>query len=88
MTTDSDGTQTPPEVVKAATQQVRLSRITLIGVFGSTEAPGALIRGPDGKIDRVTVGDVASGGRVAAIGEDRVVIAKGGKTTVLKLPEV
>jgi Tfp pilus assembly protein PilP len=86
MTTDTEGTQTPPEVVEAATQQARLDKIILIGVFGNSENPGALIRGPRGEITRVGVGDAAPGGQVEAIGEDRVVIAGRGKTTVLKLP--
>ncbi len=87
MTTLSKGTKTPPQVEKHATQEVELPRIALIGVFGSQSAPGALIRSPNGKISRVSVGDKAAGGIVAAIGQDKVVIAKRDGSDVLALPQ-
>lgn len=86
--TPSPHTQnTPPKVAEFATEQVKIPRIALIGIFGPEAAPRALIRRPNGKIDRVAVGDKAAGGIVAAIGADRVVIAQRDSTKVLELPQ-
>lgn len=87
MNTAPEGTETPQEVKDLATEQVALPRIALIGVFGSQTQPGALIRNPNGKISRVGVGDAAAGGIVAAIGDDKIVIAKRDGSTVLSLPQ-
>lgn len=86
MTTQSAGKQTPEHVAELATQQTHLDRTALIGIFGSEDSPGALVRSPNGRIARVAIGDEAAGGIVAAIGESQIVIAQCGKTRVLKLP--
>ncbi|MGB3244967.1 MAG: pilus assembly protein PilZ [Sulfitobacter sp.] len=86
MTSDTTGTVTPQKVKDLATQAVTLPRVALIGIFGSEAASGALIRSPNGKIERVKVGDRAAGGIVAAIGKSKVIIATRGATKVLELP--
>lgn len=78
---------TPPEVARHATQQARLDRLALIGIFGSETAPGALIRLADGTFQRVVPGDAVAGQTVAAIGEDSVMLARGTRTRALRLPE-
>ena len=82
-----EGTDTPAQVAELATKTVELPRIALIGIFGTEADPRALIRRPNGKIDRVAVGDKAAGGIVAAIGEQKVVIAQRDGTKVLELPQ-
>lgn len=86
MSTPTDGTPTPQKVVDLATQNARLERLALIGTFGSTIAPGALMRLPDGDFERVAVGDKVAGGTVTAIGEDRLVLSRMGSELVLSLP--
>ena len=87
MTPTPHTTDTPEKVAEFATEQAKIPRIALIGIFGTEAAPRALIRRPNGKIDRVAVGDKAAGGIVAAIGDDRVVIAQRSTTKVLQLPQ-
>ncbi|WP_269142424.1 pilus assembly protein PilP [Sulfitobacter mediterraneus] len=87
MTSQTSQGQTPPQVAKLATEQVRLDSIAVIGIFGSNAAPGALIRTHRGKIERVAVGDKVAGGVVAAISENAVILNKRGKTTQMKLPQ-
>ncbi|MFT6674685.1 MAG: Tfp pilus assembly protein PilP [Sulfitobacter sp.] len=87
MASQNEAGQTPQKVADLATEQVRLERTALIGIFGSTAAPGALLRGHNGKIERVTIGDRFGGGTVAAISEDSLILTKRGKNTVLKLPK-
>jgi len=87
MATVETGGPTPAKVAKLATQQVRLPRKTLIGVFGSATSPGALVRNDAGQIKRVTVGDEVDGTRVAAIGEDSLILSGRGRDEVLRLPK-
>lgn len=77
---------TPARVAEIATVEARLARTALIGIFGSTTAPGALVRTSNGKIARVGIGDKVAGGTVAAIGEDQVLLSMGRRTKALKLP--
>lgn len=78
---------TPSHVAKLANETARLPALALIGVFGSTEAPVALIRERNGTIQRVTVGDAVAGKTVAAIDDDRVILSSGGQTKTLSLPK-
>ncbi len=87
MTSSPPSAETPKQVAELATEQVNLPRVALIGIFGSEADPRALIRRPNGKIDRVAVGDTAAGGIVTAIGADKVVITQRGDTKVLQLPQ-
>lgn len=86
MTGNEDGTMTPKKVKDLATVHAKLPRLALIGVFGSVTHPAALIRSANGTFSRITVGDKAAGGVVAAIGQAEVVIAKRGQTSILRMP--
>ncbi|QUJ77882.1 pilus assembly protein PilZ [Sulfitobacter albidus] len=86
MATEHDGTPTPPEVSENATESARLPRTALLGVFGSSAAPSALILLPRGDTQTVSVGDTVAGGRVEAIGDDRVVLSRMGRQQILRLP--
>lgn len=77
---------TPHQVASIATTKTRLSALALIGVFGTSGAPAALVRTPLGAIVRVAPGDVIAGHSVTGIGEDHLVLSKGHKTKVLRLP--
>ncbi|MEL7100457.1 MAG: amidophosphoribosyltransferase [Pseudomonadota bacterium] len=68
------------------TARLRRSRPQLIGTFGATEAMGALLRLPEGTIERLTVGDISAAGTVIAIEPGAIHIARGGRTEVLRLP--
>ncbi len=78
---------TPQHVADLATQHVRLPSLALIGVFGNDAHPAALIRGHNGEIKRIKVGDTVAGSAVAAIDIDRVILAKGTHTKILSLPD-
>ena len=66
--------------------QINLSRMNLIGVFGSPSNRRALVRLSNGRLQNVKVGDRLDGGRVAAIGEDQLRLTKGGRNIVLEMP--
>ena len=87
MSADENGTPTPAKVIALATQQVPLPAVALIGVFGSLEDPGALVRQRNGRIKRVKLGDAIAGGTVAAISDTAIVIGIGSKAKVLQLPK-
>ncbi len=72
----------------AATQKVGFSRnsVSLIGVFGGSSDRHALVRLPNGKMQRVRAGDRLQGARVAAVGKDTVQLTGGGKNTMLTMP--
>ena len=74
------------KVAALATQQAHLDSTALIGIFGSSARPGALVRQSNGTVLRVTVGDRLGDALVAAIGETRVVLSQRRGTTVLQLP--
>lgn len=81
-----DGTPTPPQVARHATEAVKLNAPALIGVFGNTEARRALILLPRGQTRTVGVGDTLDGGQVAAIGEDQLVLSRRGREKIMRLP--
>ena len=87
MSTKETQEPTPAHVADHATEQARLDRTALIGVFGSASAPGALVRTSNGDIERVTVGDTVAGGTVTAIDERQVLLTTGNRTRALKLPK-
>lgn len=86
MSSSENQAPTPEHVAKQATVTAPLPSLFVLGIFGSVEAPSALIRQTNGRIARVSVGDSVAGQTVAAIDEDRVILSKGGKTKTLKLP--
>ncbi len=79
---------TSASVAEAATTDGDLERgaFNLIGIYGTESKRRALIRLPSGRYERVTVGDVFSGWKVVAIGDDAIRLAKGGKDAILRMP--
>jgi hypothetical protein len=85
-TTDETGTPTPSKVIDLATQQVPMPKLALLGIFGSLEDPGALVREGTGQIRRVKLGDPFAGGTIAAISDTAIVVGIGSRAKVLQLP--
>lgn len=85
MTTSS----TPKSVAALATEKARISKnsLSLIGIFGTSSARRALLRLPTGRYIKVKQGDDVSGWKVSAIGESSVMIKKGSRDEVLRMPE-
>ncbi len=73
----------------AATERVGLSRggVSLIGVFGGASGRHALLRMPNGAVERVSPGDNVQGIQVADVGTDSVRLRGGGRDTLLRLPD-
>lgn len=67
---------------------LKLEYTVLIGIFGKTEAPSALLRNPDGTILKIDRGDETSAGTVVAIDADSVRLQKSGKVQVLRMPKL
>ncbi|EBA09931.1 hypothetical protein [Sagittula stellata] len=65
---------------------INLSRINLIGVYGTPANRRALVRLASGKYLKVKVGDKLDGGRVAAIGDSELRYTKGGRNVTLQMP--
>ncbi|MEH6522154.1 type II secretion system protein N [Sulfitobacter sp.] len=86
MASDTSGTPTPAKVEKLATQEARLTRTALLGIFGTKAAPSALVLLPQGKTQIVGVGDNIGKGVVVAIGTDQIVLARNGTHHILRLP--
>lgn len=80
---------TRASVAKQATyvNAINLSKINLIGVYGSKSSPYALIRQANGRYKKVRVGDSIDGGKVAAIGGSELRYQKSGRMISLKLPK-
>jgi hypothetical protein len=80
--------ETPPAIAAAATTQTGLSRnqVSLIGVFGTANRRHALVRMPNGSIQRVQAGDQVQGAQVAAVTGDAVRLRNGGRETILRMP--
>ena len=76
-------------VAKQATVKnaINLSKVSLIGVYGSSANRRALVRMPNGKFLKVKIGDQLDGGKVAAIGDNEVSYVKHGRTIVLKMSD-
>lgn len=87
MATQQDGTPTPSIVETHATEVAHLGRIALLGTFGAANAPSALIRLPQGNTRTVVIGDEIAGGRVEAIGTDRLVLTRMGAQQILHMPK-
>jgi len=81
---------TKATVAKQATLKnvINLSKINLIGVYGSQANRYALVRTAAGRYKKVKVGDtIDGGGRVAAITATEVRYQKGGKLVTLAMPK-
>jgi hypothetical protein len=64
-----------------------LSKIGLIGVYGTASDRHALIRQSNGRFKKVQVGDRVEGGTVASITADELRYQKGGRMYALKMPQ-
>lgn len=62
-------------------------RAHLIGLFGSDETPRALLRTADGDILAVRIGDTVEKSTVVAIDAEKVVVAKGKRSDILRMTE-
>ena len=78
-----------PVKQRPATHRVGLSRgnVSLVGVFAGADGRHALVRLPNGNIERVKAGDRVQGVQVAAINADSVRLTGRGKDTLLRLPD-
>lgn len=79
---------TRANVAREATERnvLNLSRLNLIGIYGSSTDRRALVRLPSGRYVKVQVGDRLEGGRVATITERELRIDVNGRSQVLSLP--
>lgn len=80
---------TRANVAKQATfrNAINLSKVNLIGVYGSASNRHALVRQPNGRYVKVEVGDRVDGGKVAAISERELRYVKNGRTVTLAMPK-
>lgn len=69
------------------TKAINLSKINLIGVYGSSSNRYALVRQSNGKYTKVKVGDSLDGGRIAAITTSEVRYQKGSRMLTLEMPK-
>jgi hypothetical protein len=79
---------TNASVARQATTKdaLNLSRVALLGVFGTASGRYAMVRQPGGSVRKVVVGDRLDGGQVAAITANAVQYQKGGRIVTLSLP--
>ena len=66
---------------------VSRGNVSLIGVFGGADGLHALLKLPNGQIERVRAGDQVQGIQVAAVSKDSVQITGRGRNTLLLLPD-
>ena len=80
---------TSASVAKQATTKdaLNLSRVALLGIFGTASGRYAMVRQPGGAVKKIVVGDTIDGGRVAAISASAVQYKKGGRMVTLSLPQ-
>ncbi len=80
---------TNASVAKQATVKnaLNLSRVSLVGIFGTSSGRYALVRQPGGGVKKVVVGDTIDGGKIAAISATAVQYQKGGRMLTLSLPK-
>lgn len=74
-------------VNKAATQRGALKKnvMSLLGVYGPNDSMQALVRMPGGRVRTVKPGTRLSGGRVAAIDADGLIVQKNGQAQRIPL---
>ena len=75
-------------VAKQATfkNAINLSKVNLIGIYGTPSSRYAMVRTSGGRFTRVKVGDRVDGGTVAAITASEVRYKKGGRMLTLEMP--
>ncbi|MEZ7813701.1 MAG: hypothetical protein ACI9O0_000853 [Paracoccaceae bacterium] len=66
---------------------INLSKVALIGVYGTDSNRYALVRQPNGRFVKVSVGDQLDGGRVAAITGKELRYQKSGQMVALSMPK-
>ncbi|MES2915770.1 MAG: hypothetical protein V4753_11680 [Pseudomonadota bacterium] len=88
-TTVAPSIPTRANVAKQATyaNAINLSKINLIGTYGTDSRRYALIRQSNGKYKKVRIGDRIDGGTVKAITDSEVRYQKGGRLVSLKMPK-
>ncbi|MEZ5714996.1 MAG: hypothetical protein R3D85_07395 [Paracoccaceae bacterium] len=76
-------------VAKAATvrNQLNLSKVNLIGVYGKPSSRRALVRLANGRYKKVQVGDRLDGGRVDAISDSELRYTRNGRSVTLRMPK-
>ncbi len=76
-------------VARAATDTnaISLGQVSLVGVFGTSNNRRALVRMPNGRFQKVSIGDRVDGGRVAAITSSTLRYVKGGRTVTIQMPQ-
>lgn len=80
---------TKTNVAKQATfvNAINLSKVNLIGVYGTQSKRYALIRQSNGRYKKVRVGDRFDGGTIKAITSNEVRYQKGGRLVALGMPK-
>ncbi|NNU79965.1 hypothetical protein HMH01_05880 [Halovulum dunhuangense] len=80
---------TSASVAAAATVEdaIPLRQVVLVGVYGKTGSRSALVRLSSGRYQKVRPGDTVEGSEVAAISEDAIRLRRGGRDTVLVIPQ-
>lgn len=76
-------------VAKQATYKnaISMSKLNLIGIYGTPSNRHALVRQPNGKYRKVSVGDKVDGGKVQAITQTELRYQKGGRLISLAMPK-
>jgi len=80
---------TSASVAKAATidNALPMRQLVLVGVFGRSGNRHALVRLGNGRYVKVVTGDQVEGFQVAAIGANAIRMRRGGRDTVLEIPQ-
>lgn len=80
---------TRASVAKQATvaNVLNMSKLSLIGIYGTPSNRHAMVRQANGRYVKVAVGDRIDGGRVAAITDSELRYQKGGRMVVLEMPQ-
>lgn len=80
---------TRASVAKQATMAnvLNMSKLSLIGIYGTPSNRHAMVRQANGRYVKVSVGDRIDGGRVAAITDSELRYQKGGRMVVLEMPQ-
>ncbi|WP_050930514.1 hypothetical protein [Aestuariivita boseongensis] len=80
---------TNPKVQSLATKDGALDthNLSLIGTMGTEALPRALVRFPNGRIEKVTVGDSLRGNRIDAIEPERLLMSRNGRQSILQMPQ-
>lgn len=88
MTTQNQAGRTPKKVATHATRinMINPNKTALIGLFGAQEDLNALIRSPNGKIQRVKTGKRLGIGKVVGIDKYGVMIEKNDRSWRMSLP--